>query len=331
MKQVWFIPHLAQLAVASRRTGVCPRRSARNGSLITAVFVYVPCALLVTLSSEFNFVFCSSSGGVRKGGLYSDQRALKTHDTIRQYTSVCSPQATAGTVSTAIYQLNSNIHSAVNFGIKRFLHGDINREDKMCLAKSVNIQCNGKEEARQAAAALNTENLQFDVAYTSVLRRAHDTLDIILREIRQPGLPVQIWRRSFDVRPPPMEKHHKYYNEIVNNPKFRSIKGRIPQTESLKTTMLRVIPFWNSAIVADIKSGKRVLVVCHGTSLRGIVKHVGRLSDDAITRLNLPTGIPFIFEFDADFKPIASMKFLSDEDTVQKAMEKVASIGRAPN
>jgi 2,3-bisphosphoglycerate-dependent phosphoglycerate mutase len=73
-----------------------------------------------------------------------------------------------------------------------------------------------------------------------------------------------------------MEKHHKYYNEIVNNPKFRSIKGRIPQTESLKTTMLRVIPFWNSAIVADIKSGKRVLVVCHGTSLRGIVKHVGR-------------------------------------------------------
>lgn len=144
MKQVWFIPHLAQLAVASRRTGVCPRRSARNGSLITAVFVYVPCALLVTLSSEFNFVFCSSSGGVRKGGLYSDQRALKTHDTIRQYTSVCSPQATAGTVSTAIYQLNSNIHSAVNFGIKRFLHGDINREDKMCLAKSVNIQCNGR-------------------------------------------------------------------------------------------------------------------------------------------------------------------------------------------
>jgi 2,3-bisphosphoglycerate-dependent phosphoglycerate mutase len=76
--------------------------------------------------------------------------------------------------------------------------------------------------------------------------------------------------------PPPMEKHHKYYNEIVNNPKFRFIKDKIPQTESLKTTMLRVIPFWTSTIVPDIKSGKRVLVVCHGTSLRGVVKHVDR-------------------------------------------------------
>lgn len=131
--------------------------------------------------------------------------------------------------------------------------------------------------------------------------------------------------------PPPMEKHHKYYNEIVNNPKFRFIKDKIPQTESLKTTMLRVIPFWTSTIVPDIKSGKRVLVVCHGTSLRGVVKHVDRLSDDAITSINLPTAIPFIFEFDADLKPVMSMQFLSDDDTVRKAMEKVASIGKARN
>ena len=90
------------------------------------------------------------------------------------------------------------------------------------------------------------------------------------------GSQVQIWRRRFDVLPPPMDTDHKHYNEIVGNPKFRAIKDKIPQTESLETTMLRVVPFWNSTIVPDIKSGKRVLVVCHGTSLRGIVKHVDR-------------------------------------------------------
>jgi 2,3-bisphosphoglycerate-dependent phosphoglycerate mutase len=90
------------------------------------------------------------------------------------------------------------------------------------------------------------------------------------------GSQVQIWRRSFDVLPPPMDTDHKHYNEIASNPKFRAIKDKIPQTESLETTMLRVIPFWDSTIVPDIKSGKRVLVVCHGTSLRGIVKHVDR-------------------------------------------------------
>jgi len=87
---------------------------------------------------------------------------------------------------------------------------------------------------------------------------------------------VQIWRRSFDILPPPMREDHKYYAEIVNNPSFSSIQDKVPQVESLKTTMLRVIPFWSSAIVPDIKNGKRVLVVCHGTSLRGIVKHIDR-------------------------------------------------------
>lgn len=180
-------------------------------------------------------------------------------------------------------------------------------ENLFCGWVDISLTDKGREEAKQAAAALNTEKLQFDIAYTSVLRRAHESLDIILREIRQPGLPVvqawqlnerhygaltghnkaqmaakygkeqvQIWRRSFDVLPPPMDTDHKHYNEIVGNPKFRTIKDKIPQTESLETTMLRVVPFWKSTIVPDIKSGKRVLVVCHGTSLRGIVKHVDR-------------------------------------------------------
>ncbi|KDR18846.1 phosphoglycerate mutase 2-like [Zootermopsis nevadensis] len=218
----------------------------------------------------------------------------------------------------------------------------------------------GREDAKQAGVALNSENLKFDVAYTSILQRACDSLDIILREIKQPELPViqawelnerhygaltgynkaemaakygneqvQIWRRSFDILPPQMEKDHSYYNEIHNNKKFMPIRDKIPQAESLKTTMLRVIPFWNSTILPDIKDGKRVLVVCHGTSLRGIVKHIDRISDEAIVKVNLPTGIPFIFEFDADFNPVVSMKFLSSGDTLKEAIARAASIGEA--
>ncbi|PNF18643.1 Phosphoglycerate mutase 1 [Cryptotermes secundus] len=231
-------------------------------------------------------------------------------------------------------------------------------ENLFCGWVDIGLTDKGREEAKHAGEALNSERLKFDVAYTSVLTRANDSLEIILKEIEQPELPVtqawelnerhygaltghnkiemavkygkeqvQIWRRSFDVLPPPMGKDHKYYCHIVNNPKLKSIRDKIPQTESLKTTMLRVIPFWNSAIVPNIKSGKRVLIVCHGTSLRGIVKHIDRMSDEAVMNLNLPTGIPFIFEFDADFNPVVSMRFLSDEETVMKAMSKVASIG----
>lgn len=231
-------------------------------------------------------------------------------------------------------------------------------DNLFCGWVDVGLTEKGKNEARQAASSLITENLKFDIVYTSLLKRANQTLDIILREIRQPDLPVKqawqlnerhygaltgynkadmaakygkeqvnIWRRSFDVLPPPMEPDHKYYTTIVNNPKFQFIKDKIPKTESLKTTMQRVIPFWEENIVPDVKSGKRVLVIGHGTSLRSLVKHLSRLSDEAIMKLNLPTGIPFVYEFGEDFKPIVCMRFLSDEETVKKAMDKVASIG----
>ncbi|CAO2607072.1 Phosphoglycerate mutase 1 [Lemmus lemmus] len=114
---------------------------------------------------------------------------------------------------------------------------------------------------------------------------------------------VKIWRRSYDVPPPPME--------------------------SLKDTIARALPFWNEEIVPQIKEGKRVLIAAHGNSLWGIVKHLEGLSEEAIMELNLPTGIPIVYELDKNLKPVKPMQFLGDEETVQKAMEAVAAQGKA--
>ncbi|KAJ9576635.1 hypothetical protein L9F63_025468, partial [Diploptera punctata] len=230
--------------------------------------------------------------------------------------------------------------------------------NKFCGWVDVSLTEKGRKEALQAATVLKEQNKQFDIAFTSLLSRATETLDIILQHLKQTDLPVvqawqlnerhygdltgynkvemaekygleqvQIWRRSFDIIPPPMEEDHKYYIDIVENPKFTDIQDEIPKVESLKTTMERAIPFWNNEIVPCIKSGKRVLVVCHGTTLRGIVKHLSQITDEDIMEVNLPTGIPFYYEFNEKLVPVVCMKFLSDEKTVQEAMAKVASIG----
>lgn len=116
---------------------------------------------------------------------------------------------------------------------------------------------------------------------------------------------------------------------LVNNPKFKeSIPAELfPARESLKDTVLRVVPCWNEVLVPLIRAGKRILIVAHGTSLRALVKHLEGMSDEKITKLNLPTGIPFLYELDENMKPVGMMKFLADEETVKKAIAKVAGIG----
>ncbi|XP_054263062.1 phosphoglycerate mutase 1-like isoform X2 [Macrosteles quadrilineatus] len=216
----------------------------------------------------------------------------------------------------------------------------------------------GLEEAVSSGKALRDAGLEFDVAFTSLLTRANQTLDIIKTEIDQLDLPVvehwrlnerhygdltgynkeemaekygleqvQIWRRKFDVLPPPMKETHKYYTSIVENPKFKSQPNIfIPEVESLETTMVRTLPLWNETIVPDILSGKRVLIVTHGTTLRGLVKHIDGISNEDIMKLNLPTGMPFYYELDENLKPVVSMKFFSNREAVEKAMALVASI-----
>merc|ERR550539_1071654 len=218
----------------------------------------------------------------------------------------------------------------------------------------------GKKEANAGGAALKEAGYQFDVAHTSVLSRANDTLDIVLEQIGQKDLSIEktwrlnerhyggltglnkaeaaekhgeeqvkIWRRSFDVPPPPMEPDHSFYENIVKDERYKDepVKEEFPMNESLKLTIERTLPYWNNVIVPQIKSGKKIIVAAHGNSLRGIVKHLDEISDSAIMDLNLPTGIPFVYELDENMKPLVSMQFLGDEETVKKAMESVAAQG----
>lgn len=142
---------------------------------------------------------------------------------------------------------------------------------------------------------------------------------------------VQIWRRSFDTPPPAMEPSHAYYDAIVKDPRYAGDPKpeEFPMFESLKLTIARTLPYWNDIIIPQMKEGKNIIIAAHGNSLRGIVKHLDNLSDDAIMSLNLPTGIPFVYELDSNFKPVVSMQFLGDEETVKKAIESVAAQGKA--
>jgi 2,3-bisphosphoglycerate-dependent phosphoglycerate mutase len=220
----------------------------------------------------------------------------------------------------------------------------------------------GQQEACAAGKAIKDAGMKFDVAHTSLLTRAQITLQTILEQSGQTNVPVcktwrlnerhyggltglnkaetaakygedqvKIWRRSFDTPPPPMEPGHPYYDAIVKDPRYADgPKGNeFPMFESLKLTIERTLPYWNDVIVPQIKEGKNIIIAAHGNSLRGIVKHLDNMSEDAIMGLNLPTGIPFVYELDENIKPVVSMKFLGDEETVKKAIEAVAAQGKA--
>ncbi|KFP69595.1 Phosphoglycerate mutase 1, partial [Eurypyga helias] len=201
---------------------------------------------------------------------------------------------------------------------------------------------------------------EFDICFTSVQKRAIRTLWTVLDAIDQMWLPVirtwrlnerhygaltglnkaetaakhgeaqvKIWRRSYDIPPPPMQSDHPFYSTIAKDRRYADLtEDQLPTCESLKDTIARALPFWNEEIVPQIKEGKRVLIAAHGNSLRGIVKHLEGMSEEAIMELNLPTGIPIVYELDKNLKPVKPMQFLGDEETVRKAMEAVAAQGK---
>lgn len=242
-------------------------------------------------------------------------------------------------------------------------HGESewNQQNKFCGWFDAQLSQKGKDEAENAGKALKEGGYKFDVAFTSVLQRANITLHTILRNLDQQDLPVNyswrlnerhyggltglnkaetakkygdqqvhIWRRSFDVPPPVMEQTHDYYEAIHGDERYKEVpKNEIPYHESLQLTIKRALPYWENHIVPAIKCGKSVIIAAHGNSLRGIVKHLDNMSDEAIMGLNLPTGIPFVYELDENMKPVRSMQFLGDEETVKKAMEAVAAQGKS--
>ncbi|XP_040270520.1 phosphoglycerate mutase 2 [Bufo bufo] len=241
-------------------------------------------------------------------------------------------------------------------------HGESswNQENRFCGWFDADLSEKGREEAKRGAQAIKDAKMEFDICYTSVLKRAVRTLWYIMEGTDQMWLPVhrswrlnerhyggltalnkaetaekhgeeqvKIWRRSFDIPPPPMGEDHPYYKLITKDRRYASLTAsELPSCESLKDTIARALPYWNDVIAPQILAGKRVLIAAHGNSLRGIVKHLEGMSDAAIMELNLPTGIPIVYELDDNLKPLKPMSFLGDEETVKKAMEAVAAQGK---
>jgi 2,3-bisphosphoglycerate-dependent phosphoglycerate mutase len=233
-----------------------------------------------------------------------------------------------------------------------------NLENRFTGWTDVNLTDQGRKEALIGGRYLIENGFTFDIAFTSVLKRAIHTLNIIQEAMDLDWIPVErawqlnerhygslqglnksemaakfgeeqvkIWRRSYDVPPPALELNDE------RHPKFDRRYGdllpeQIPDTESLKITLERVMPYWSNRLAPMIQSGKRVLIVAHGNSIRAIVKYLDNVSDADITELNIPTGIPLVYELSTDLKPIKHY-YLADDEIVRKAAEAVAAQGKA--
>ena len=239
-------------------------------------------------------------------------------------------------------------------------HGEStwNLENRFTGWTDVDLSAKGLEEAKAAGQLLKEGGYDFDVAHTSLLRRAIRTLWITLEGMDRMWIPVRkswrlnerhygalqglnkaetakkfgdeqvkIWRRSYATPPPaltPDDERHP-----GRDPRYARLpKDLLPLTESLESTVTRFLPYWHDQIVPDVLAGRRVLIAAHGNSLRALVKHLDGVSQDQIVSLNIPTGIPLVYELDADLKPLGS-RYLGDPEAAKKAAEAVANQSKA--
>uniref|UniRef100_A0A8C1Y0D4 Phosphoglycerate mutase n=2 Tax=Cyprinus carpio TaxID=7962 RepID=A0A8C1Y0D4_CYPCA len=287
----------------------------------------------------------------------NDLQTLPLHSRC-QHLSSASPPLTLANIPAAC---RPRVMAAYKLVLIRHGESCWNQENRFCGWFDADLSETGAEEAKRGGQALRDAGYEFDICYTSVLKRAIRTLWLVLDSIDQMWLPVhrtwrlnerhyggltglnkaetaakhgeaqvKIWRRSYDIPPPPMDPEHDFYTAISKDRRYGDLtEDQLPSCESLKDTIARALPFWNEEIVPQIKEGKRVLIAAHGNSLRGIVKHLEGMSEEAIMELNLPTGIPILYELDKNLKLVKPMQFLGDEETVRKAMEAVAAQGKA--
>jgi 2,3-bisphosphoglycerate-dependent phosphoglycerate mutase len=239
-------------------------------------------------------------------------------------------------------------------------HGESqwNLENRFTGWADVDLTEKGREEARKAGELLKAEGFRFDVAYTSVLKRAIRTLWTTLDQMDLMYIPivhawrlnerhygdlqglnktetaekfgeeqVLVWRRAYAIAPNPMEKSDPRY--AGNDPRYAKLKPeQIPVTECLKDTVERVVPIWEEGIAPAIRAGKQVLVAAHGNSLRALIKHLDNVSEEDIVGINIPTARPLVYELDKDLKPIKHY-YLGDQAEIEAAMFAVASQGKA--
>ncbi len=239
-------------------------------------------------------------------------------------------------------------------------HGEStwNKENRFTGWTDVDLSEKGLQEAMAAGEVMKKEGLTFDIAYTSVLKRAIRTLWLALDKMDLMWIPVVrswrlnerhygalqglnksemaskygeeqvlVWRRSYDIPPPALDTkddrypgHDRRYADLREN--------EIPRTECLKDTVARFLPLWHETIAPMVKSGKRVIIAAHGNSLRALVKYLDNISDKDIVGLNIPTGIPLVYELDENLKPVKSY-YLGDPEAIKKAQEAVAKQGKA--
>ena len=237
-------------------------------------------------------------------------------------------------------------------------HGESvwNKENRFTGWTDVDLSEKGLEEAHFAGRTLKQEGYAFDIVFQSFLKRAIKTTWITLEEMEMMWIPtvnswrlnerhygalqglnkaemaakfgeeqVKIWRRSYATPPPALELYDPRHP--INDPKYKSLSpDETPDCESLKNTVERFLPFWHETIAPAIKSGRRVLISAHGNSLRALVKYLDDMTEEAIVALNIPTGIPLVYELDDDLKPIKHY-YLADEEKLRAEMEKVAKQG----
>ena len=239
-------------------------------------------------------------------------------------------------------------------------HGESiwNKENRFTGWTDVDLSEKGVDEARDAGQLLKNEGFEFDIAFCSVLMRARHTLSIILAEMKEDMIPVEyswrlnerhygalqglnksetaekygeeqvkIWRRSYDIKPPLLKKDDERYpgkDETYSD----LDENEIPLGECLKDTVERVIPYWENDIVPAIKEGKRIIISAHGNSLRALVKYLDGVDEKDIVELNIPTGIPLVYELDENLKPIQHY-YLGDMDMIKQKMDSVKNQGKA--
>jgi 2,3-bisphosphoglycerate-dependent phosphoglycerate mutase len=240
-------------------------------------------------------------------------------------------------------------------------HGEStwNKENRFTGWTDVDLSEKGVQEAKKAGQVLKREGYVFDLAYTSVLKRAIKTLYTVQEEMDMLWIPViktwrlnerhygalqgldksetaakhgdeqvKIWRRAYDIAPPKLEPQDP--RSPSNDPKYADLKpNEKPLTECLKDTVARVLPYWNKEIVPMIKKGKKIIIAAHGNSLRALVKYLSNIPDADIVNLNIPTAMPLVYELGNNLKPLKDYYYLGDPEEVKKAMEAVANQGKA--
>src|SRR3954465_8832365 len=239
-------------------------------------------------------------------------------------------------------------------------HGESvwNQENRFTGWTDVDLNDKGREEARAAGRLMLAEKFEFDVAHTSVLKRAIRTLWMALDEMdlmwipvhkswrlnerhygalqglnksetaaQHSGAQVKIWRRSYDIPPPPLTPDDPRHPS--RDRRYESLTpNELPLTESLKDTVARFMPYWHDAIAPDIRAGKKVLIAAHGNSLRALVKYLDNMSEEAIVEVNIPTATPLVYVLNEDLKPLQKF-YLGDQEAIQQRMTAVANQGKA--